>query len=140
MGAATGSDAMRGLGAGDGGGLPRLTARGAGQAAIAPASTKDSALQERTAASAAPGVAPAGAPASAVRPDDEDYNYTYLSPAKHTYELPDRKAPPSRDWRYLAELGLQGSAALAVVYLFLHSDVGYLLGMKRRRKKTGGES
>ena len=29
---------------------------------------------------------------------------------------------------------------LAAVYLMYHSDIGYLLGMTRRRKKTGGES
>lgn len=132
---------MKGLGAGDGGGLPILTPRGGTAAtASAPAAGSNAALQDRTAASSAErpaGAAPSGA---AAKPQDEDYSYTYLAPAGHKYELPTDRAQDGHDWRYLMELALQGSAGLAAVYLFYHSDLGYLLGMTRRRKKTGGES
>jgi hypothetical protein len=128
---------MRGLAAGGDSGLPRLTTRGA--AAKEPLAASDPALKDGKAASAAP-LSSGEAPGTAAKPEDEDYNYTYLSPAGHKYELPTDRDPNSRDWRYLTELGLQGAAALAAVYLFYHSDLGYLLGMTRRRKKTGGES
>ena len=131
-------DSMKGLGAGDAGGLPHLTPRDA--APKAPVSGADAAMKDKTAASSAAPAGGAASPGAAVRPEDEDYNYTYLSPARHKYELPADRAQGARDWRYLIELGLQGSAALAAVYLFLHSDLGYLLGMTRRRKKTGGQS
>jgi hypothetical protein len=127
-------DTMKGLGAGDAGGLPHLTARA--PATTAPATAADAALTDKAAASAAAPVAGAAAPGADVRPEAEDYNYTYLSPARHKYELPTDRDQNSRDWRYLMELGLQGSAALAAVYLIYHSDLGYLLGMARRRKKA----
>ena len=126
---------MKGLGAGDDGGLPRLSAHAtAPTIPTEPTTPADAALKDNAASAVANGAAP-GSPASA-KPEDEDYSYTYLSPARHKYELPDDRPAGGRDWRYLAELGLQGSAALAAVYLFLHSDLGYLLGMTRRRKKA----
>jgi hypothetical protein len=118
--------------------MPHFAPHGA--PTTAPAAVADAALKDNAAASAAaPVVGPAAAGAAA-KPEDEDYNYTYLSPARHKYELPTDRPQDARDWRYLMELGLQGSAALAAVYLFFHSDIGYLLGMTRRRKKADGES
>jgi hypothetical protein len=124
---------MKGLGAGDHGGLPHLTPHE--MFPKAPKTPADE-LKETDAASAAMrGVSPA-APAAA-KPEDEDYRYTYLAPARHKYELPEDPPAGSRDWRTLAELGLQGSAALAVVYLSMHSEnIGYILGVRQRPKKT----
>ena len=120
--------------------MPRFTPRDSPTQAPhptpTPGSTDDSGLKDRAAASAVSGAAPAVAP----KPEDEDMNRTFLGPISQKYELPTKRASAPRDWSYLAELGLQGAAALAAVYLLFHSDVGYLLGITRRRnKKTGGQ-
>ena len=125
---------MKGLGGGDAGGLPRLTPREA--LTKAPVAAADPALKDETAASRGTAAPNAAAPSAAAKPEDEDYNYTYLAPAGHKYELPTDSAPGSRDWHYLMELALQGAAALAAVYLVYHSELPYLLGMTRRRKKS----
>ncbi|HXT01267.1 MAG TPA: hypothetical protein VN915_11365, partial [Elusimicrobiota bacterium] len=125
---------MKGLGAGDAGGLPRLTPREA-PAAKAAAAGAEPALKDENAASGAAAAPGAAAAAAAAKGDDEDYNYTYLAPAGHKYELPDEPTPGSRDWRFLMQLALEGSAGLAAVYLVYHSDLPYLLGFTRRRAK-----
>ena len=132
---------MKGLGAGDGGGLPTLTPRGMTAAAAPSAPESNAALKDETAASAAARAAGAAAPGASANTDEEDYKYTYLAPAVHKYGFPTDRTPDApHDWRYLMQLGLEGSAGLAAIYLFFHSDLGYLVGMARRRKKTGGES
>ena len=137
-GATAAADSMRGLGAGDSGGLPHLTPRE--WSAKPPPAAADAALQDKTAASyAASPASGAATPGPAAKTADEDYNYTYLAPAKHKYELPTDRPKDASDNRYLLDLGLQSAAALAAIYLLYHSDAGYLLGMTRRRKKTGGE-
>lgn len=125
---------MRGVGAGDSPALPRLVSRASelnhpGEAIPAP-------VIDATA-----GAARASAPTPAARPgkpEEEDYSYTYLAPARHKYELPDKDTPRSEDWRYLLSLGLRISAAMAVGYLIYHSDVAYLLGVTRRRRRVPG--
>ena len=131
------ADSMRGLGAGDGGGMPRLTSR---EATPPSASGRtDSAPREKSAASSASPGAGAAAPAVAARSEDADYSYTYLPPASQKYELPTELPRKARDWRSWAELGLEGSAGLAAAYLFFfNSGLGYLL--TRRGKKPDARS
>ncbi|MDE2510852.1 MAG: hypothetical protein KGL74_07000, partial [Elusimicrobia bacterium] len=127
---------MKGLTDGDGGGLPHLTphdpfARAPG-AAGAP-------LKDRTAASAVPGASGAPANAPGAKPEDEDYSYTYLAPTTHKYELPTDRPKDADDWRYAADMGLRASAVLALIYLAYHSDLPYLVGVTRKRKKNGAK-
>jgi hypothetical protein len=126
---------MTGLSGSDSG-LPTLAHHDAPARSAAP--TADGALKDLTAAAATPSSVLAGPRGAGAAPEPEDYNYTYLAPAGHKYELPLDPAKDSRDLSGLAELALEGSAALAAVYLFVHSDLGYLVGMSRRRKKTDG--
>jgi hypothetical protein len=125
---------MKGLGAAGADGLPHLTAH----ELVAKAPTvSDSPLKDGTAASAAPVMAAAPARAPGAKPEEEDYSYTYLAPTRHKYELPTDPPKGAEDWRYLADLGLRASAILAVIYLGYHSDLPYLVGMTRRRRKNG---
>lgn len=124
---------MRGMGAGDSPMLSRMGGRAASPLRP-PGPAQPDAMPEATAARAAQ--APAPGPAAATKPStEEDYNYTYLAPARHKYEFPNEKKPVSDDRRYLLSLALRASAVLAVAYLIYHSDIGYLLGMARRRRK-----
>jgi hypothetical protein len=129
--AASGGGSMRGIGGGDSIGLPTLAAR-----PVKPADAADAAPKDATAASAeAPASAPlATAAAVGAAPEGEDYNYTYLAPARHRYELPDDPDFPKPDWRYFAMLAARVAAALAAAYLVTHSDFGYLVGFARRRR------
>ena len=129
---------MKGLSAGESLGLPRI-AGGQPPALKQPAAPSDSSTTDAGAASASR-VSAAQAPgATAARSEEEDYSYTYLPPARHKYEFPADKSPQSEDWRYLLSLGLRVSAAMAVGYLIYHSEVGYLLGVTRRRRKGPGD-
>ena len=126
---------MKGLSAGGSGGLPVLTPRD--RTPKAPTTTDSPLKDAKAASSVAAADAPAGGRSPGAKPEDEDYSYTYLSPAKHKYELPTDRPKDAEDWRYLAEMGLRTSAALAVIYLAYHSDLPYLVGMTRRRRKNG---
>lgn len=119
---------MKGLGAGGSPQLPRLTTRDASLAAPA-AADNPGPFAAKTAG------APARYAAPDVKPEEEDFSYTYLAPARHTYELPPHRSPEEKNWRYLLSLGLRGAAALAVGYLLYHSDLSYLAGLARRRRK-----
>ena len=122
---------MTGLGAGDTPGLPRIASRAA--ALSAPASTEGGNIVARTSGgSVAPARAGGGAPGA--KPEEEDFNYTYMAPARHKYELPADRPSEEKDWRYLLSLGLRGAAALAIAYLIYHSDLPYLVGFSRRRR------
>ena len=94
---------------------------------------------DATAAGAVRGSVAQKATAPAARPEEEDYGYTYLAPARHKYEFPNDKSAESEDWRHLLSLGLRVSAALAVAYLIYHSEIGYLLGVTRRRRREPGD-
>jgi hypothetical protein len=122
---------MKGLGAGDSPGLPKLAARGG--ALTAPAAADAEPLSDRRAGAAS---APAGAvgAASGVRPEEEDFSYTYMAPARHKYELPTDRPAEEKDWQRLLSLALRGAAALAIAYLIYHSDLPYLVGLTRRRR------
>ncbi|MBI4061210.1 MAG: hypothetical protein HY403_07250, partial [Elusimicrobia bacterium] len=121
---------MKGLGAGDSPGLPRLMPRDA--ALSAPEAREDEPYDARTAGGA---VAPAPSGAPGLKSEDEDFNYTYLASPRHKYELPTDRPPEKDDLRRLLSLGLPGAAsALALAYLIYHSDLPYLLGLTRRRR------
>jgi hypothetical protein len=51
--------------------------------------------------------------------------------------LPTDRPKDAEDWRYAADMGLRASAVLALIYLAYHSDLPYLVGMTRRRRKNG---
>jgi hypothetical protein len=121
---------MKGLGAGDALPLPKLQAR----AAALTAPTSADGAPQAGATAGGPAYANGPAPAGAVRPEEEDFNYTYLHPARHKYELPTERAGDGGGWQYWASLGLRGAAALAVAYLILHSDLPFLVGLSRRRR------
>lgn len=123
---------MHGVGGGGGGegGLPRLA--GSAQSVSHPAA---SAEDPASADDASPSVAAAGDRAVAPANGDEDYNYTYLAPARQRYDLPTQD-PKKKDWRYLIALAARSSAALAAAYLLMHSDAGYLAGLTRRRRDS----
>jgi hypothetical protein len=122
---------MKGVGAGDSPALPRLAARAA--ALTAPSSEDGGPLAARTSGgSVVP--ARAGASAPGARPEEEDFSYTYMAPARHKYELPTDRPSEEKDWRALLSLGLRGAAALAIAYLVYHSDLPYLVGLTRRRR------
>ncbi|MDD5304936.1 MAG: hypothetical protein PHS14_17705, partial [Elusimicrobia bacterium] len=123
---------MKGTGAGDSPALPRLTPRAAA-ALAAPASSDDVPLAARTSGGSV-GPVRAGAGAPGVKPEEEDFSYTYMPPARHKYELPTERPADAKDWRYLLSLGLRGAAALAIGYLIYHSDLPYLVGLTRRRR------
>ncbi|MDP3541538.1 MAG: hypothetical protein Q8T11_03620, partial [Elusimicrobiota bacterium] len=76
---------------------------------------------------------PAGS-APGVQPEEEDFSYTYMPPARHKYELPTDRPAEEKDWQRLLALALRGAAALAVAYLIYHSDLPYLVGLTRRRR------
>ncbi len=120
---------MKGLGAGDSPGLPRLTARAPGLSAPDAAD-----VGTPTAATAGGPVRPGVSAAPGVKPDEEDFSYTYMAPARHKYELPIDRPAEGKDWRHYLALGLRGAAALAIGYLIYHSDFPYLLGLTRRRR------
>lgn len=122
---------MKGMGAGDSPALPKLSPRAA--PLTAPAAAEDG-PSDATAArrSAAPSAAPA--PAQAARPEEEDFNYTYMAPARHKYELPADAPKEDKDWRAMLSLALRGAAALSVAYLIYHSELPYLVGLTRRRR------
>ncbi|MEQ1920430.1 MAG: hypothetical protein ABL955_14670, partial [Elusimicrobiota bacterium] len=122
---------MTGLGAGDTPGLPRIASRAA--ALTAPVSPEGGDIAARTSGGAVSPARSAG-PASGVKPEEEDFNYTYMAPARHKYELPDDRPADNKDWRYLLSLGLRGAAALAIAYLIYHSDLLYIVGFSRRRR------
>ena len=129
---------MKGLGAGDSPGMTQMA--GARASALKPPAPAAGA----TAADAMSGSAARGAPAQpgaapAAGPAEEDYSYTYLAPARHKYEFPAEKSSSSEDQRYLLSLGLRVCAALAVAYLIYHSEIGYLLGVTRRRRREPGD-
>jgi hypothetical protein len=132
--AATAPETMQGLGAGSSPALPKLTGGPRmPEPAKAPAAAAPKDLLAANDAPNAPAQAPAAAPAG------EDYNYTYLAPAQHKYELPDDPPPAhGKDWRSLLNLGVQSSAALAAIFLMYHSDFGYLVGATRKRRSKGG--
>ena len=129
---------MKGLGAGDAPGLPRMGARPV-TALSQPAPSAAATTTDATAGASARGPVAPTAAAPAVRPEEEDYSYTYLSPARHKYEFPNENTPGSEDWRYILSLGLRVSSALAVAYLIYHSEIGYLLGVTRRRRRGPGD-
>jgi len=123
------SSPMNGLGAGDSPALPRLTSRAGALAAPAEAA---SALPVQTTAGGYAG--PAGAATPGVKPEEEDFSYTYLPGARHKYELPTDRPADDKDWRDYLSLALRGAAALSIAYLIYHSDLPYLVGFTRRRR------
>jgi hypothetical protein len=130
---ATASALMHGLGGGDALGLPRLPPTP--PAIPVSAGRGDAAPQDRNAGSAIAPRAATQLQASAHPGADEDFNdYTYLAPARQSYDMPVAPAKPEGDWRYLAALLARMSAASAAAYLLMHSDVGYLAGVVRRRR------
>ncbi|MBI2385361.1 MAG: hypothetical protein HYV14_05025, partial [Elusimicrobia bacterium] len=101
-------------------------------APAAPAAADAAPLADRSAggpAAYAPGAAAAG-----VKPEEEDFSYTYMAPARHKYELPTDRPAEEKDWHRLLALALRGAAALAIAYLIYHSDLPYLVGLTRRRR------
>ncbi|MBI2787489.1 MAG: hypothetical protein HYX59_02290, partial [Elusimicrobia bacterium] len=68
------------------------------------------------------------------RPEEEDFSYTYMAPARHKYELPTDRPAERKDWQRFLALALRGAAALAIAYLIYHSDLPYLVGLTRRRR------
>jgi hypothetical protein len=120
---------MKGLGAGDSPGLPRLAPRT--PALSAPAPGDASTPVARTAGSA---TTPARIATTGVRPEEEDFSYTYMAPARHKYELPEDRPAEGRDWSEFLSLSLRGAAALSVAYLIYYSDLPYLVGLTRRRR------
>jgi hypothetical protein len=98
-----------------------------------------------TAAAAAPSAgpiarakrAPARKQAAAVKTVPEDFTYTYLPPARHSYEFP-KELPRRTDdsvRKFREEMGVRVSAAGAVGYLFLYSNFPYLIGVTRRKRR-----
>ncbi len=128
--------------------MPRLAPGTRADAPKPPAlaSAKDAAFGDETTASARAGAArPDASESGAARPSDvsaaphsatEDYGYTYQPPAWHTYGLPADQPPAQSDRHYLIDLALRVSAVLAVIYLVSHSDLPYLVGFTRRRRKN----
>jgi len=122
---------MKGVGAGDSPALPRLAARAG--ALAAPAAADAAPLSDRGAGAPA-AYAPGAASAPGVKPEEEDFSYTYMAPARHKYELPTDRPAEKKDWQRLLALALRGAAALAIAYLIYHSDLPYLVGLTRRRR------
>ena len=67
--------------------------------------------------------------------EQEDFSYTYLPQAKHSWELDpllkDIQDPKTRE--YLA-MALRLAAGLALGYLLLHSNIGYLVGISKKKR------
>ncbi len=121
---------MHGLGGGGDVGLPQMPST----PPAAAVSGRSNSMKEKSASSASASRGPLSAASTAASPaSDEDYNYTYLAPARQKYDLP-TDSPKTKDWRYLAALAARVSAALAAAYLFMHSDFSYLAGFTRRRR------
>ncbi|NNN04491.1 MAG: hypothetical protein HKL90_01185, partial [Elusimicrobia bacterium] len=121
---------MHGLGGGGDVGLTHLP----GTPPSAPVLGGSNPVKDESAAAQVAARGPAsGAPTARTADADEDYNYTYLAPARQKYDLP-TDSPKTKDWRYLAALAARVSAALAAAYLLMHSDFGYLAGFTRRRR------
>ena len=72
--------------------------------------------------------------AAGAKAEEPDYGYTFMAPARYQYELPPDQPAENKNWRYLLELALRGSAALSIGYLVYHSDLPYLVGFSRRRR------
>ncbi len=121
---------MKGLGAGDSPALPRLGARAA--PLTAPAAADDGQVSADNAGGA---VVPTGrGGASGVKPEEEDFSYTYMPAARHKYELPADRPSEQADWRYVLSLLVRGAAAASIGYLIYYSELPFLLGLSRRRR------
>jgi hypothetical protein len=70
------------------------------------------------------------------KPEAEDYSYTYLPPAQQSYEFPKGKPPRQEDAtkKLLLDLGMRLSAAGAIGYLLLYSNLPYIIGLSRRKR------
>ena len=121
---------MKGLGASGGGGMPRFDRRR--ESLDAPRHQERDSGPRDAPSYAGPVAPPQAAPSAA--PQEEDYNYTYMAPAKHKYELPMDRPKETNDWRYWLSLGLRAAAASSIGFLIYHSDLPYLLGRTRRRR------
>lgn len=118
-------------------GMPRLSERSAPQRPEAPEGGSPLADEARgRGASVTPHGQSAYTTATA-KPAAEDYSYTYLAPARHSYEFPNEKPPRPGDTagRMMLDYGLRLSAAGAVGYLLLYSNLPYILGLSRRRRR-----
>ena len=75
--------------------------------------------------------------AAAVKTVPDDFTYTYLSPAQHSYDFskdqPQR--PDDSAGKLLADMALRLSAAGAVGYLLLYSNLPYIIGLSRRKRR-----
>ena len=122
---------MKGLNAGGSPGLPSL---GGGGAPLAPPGQGGADPRDAQTAGG-PVAAPMPAPgAVSAMPDEEDFNYTYMPPARHRYDFPVDQPVENKGWRYWLSLGLRAVAALSISFLAYHSDLPYLIGLTRRRR------
>lgn len=118
-------------------GMPALGAKG-------PGLTKtDAAAENATPGAADEAARPVGAargpgqPAAATAsPEAEDYSYTYLPSAQHSYDFRQGKEekPKNSGLKFLLDLALRASAAVSIGYLVLHSNLAYILGLSRRKR------
>jgi hypothetical protein len=119
-------------------GLPKLSGR-PGPQKSAPAGDEAALVDQGRGRGAFP--ASSGQPfayqAGAAKPASEDYSYTYLSPAGHSYEFPNEKPLRSgySSGRTMLDYGLRLGAAGAVGYLLLYSNLPYILGLSRRKRR-----
>jgi hypothetical protein len=126
------ASSMHGLGGGPSAGLPQLAG---GRAVARPALAGSAPLRDSAAASSVlPREAPITASAALPAAPEEDFSYTYLSPARHRYDMSSDPPKPQSDWRYYAALAARIAAVLAAAYLAMHSDFGFLAGIVRRRR------
>ena len=111
------------------GAVPRKSADGS--AAAAPSD------EPRARPTRAPARSQTAPQAAAAKTAPEDFTYTYLSPAQHSYDFSkdQTQRPDDSSRKLLADIALRVSAAGAVGYLLLYSNLPYLIGLSRRKRR-----
>jgi hypothetical protein len=114
------------------GGAPHKPEPGEAEAGAAPS---DVSRSRATRGSAARG--PSATQAAAAKTVPEDFTYTYLSPAQHSYDFA-KDLPKQADEsgsKLVEDIALRLAAAGAVGYLLLYSNLPYLIGLTRRKRR-----